>query len=375
VLAPDPTNSVAQLTAVFNANTAITAWVQALENAVIPPLDPVPDWYNPLNQALKTSQKNSTSWLSSTSPQIHSAISQSFIDYANLFFNTVTPLSNLVAQIKTNGKGVPTAGQQSELQSLVQLLLDQANKGLVKTTDLMTLISNYSTQMNSDRNTLLTALNGAIATQSADQEKIQQVQLQINALLEKIALKSADVSGKNISAGTGLVSVVVGMTFGIVLSGGVVALGSFASAVISIGVAAVMSEIYSDEVAEDYKQLVVLMGELSEDQMQLAMVNGVISNMQTLLNQNDQALRAFSSFLDVWNFAVYQLQSLLVVLAQPQINVQLIPDLNSLSDAVTAWQAIFKFSQDVQNATLLSAPPISFPKAVVNPGLALVSSQ
>jgi hypothetical protein len=62
------------------------------------------------------------------------------------------------------------------------------------------------------------------------------------------------------------------------------------------------------------------------------------------------------------------------VLAQPQIDVSKIPDLNDLDDAAKSWAQMAEFATKVQNATLTQQEPIQLPMVKTSsPQLRLVS--
>ena len=85
MLAPDPTGTISQLTLVLNANVAVTQWVMALEAASLPQLNPAPSWYTQVSAALTAAQNDSRGWLTTTGPDIQGEMTQTFINYANLF--------------------------------------------------------------------------------------------------------------------------------------------------------------------------------------------------------------------------------------------------------------------------------------------------
>ncbi|HVX29724.1 MAG TPA: HBL/NHE enterotoxin family protein, partial [Nitrolancea sp.] len=351
MLASNPETTINQLTSVFNSNNEITTWVHALENALLPILDPAPSWYTNVNGALETSQQHSMSWLTTTGPDIHAKLSQSFIDYNNIFQLIAPELKKLVGQIAQGGN-IPNAEQQQTLVTLVQQLQKQASASQSVVDQLLSAMMSYRTQMGTDHVTLSQAMAAAVAAEDDDREQIEQVQQQITALLQKLSADSTKATNSEVSYGTAIFSVIVGFTFGLVATGGLLALGGFAAAILSVASGVTFNQIYSNDVSKDLDELTNLMSELADDKQQLAMVQGVITSLQSLVDSNDEALQTFSSFSDIWDWTVYGLDYLLVVLAQPQIDVSKIPDLNDLDDAMAAWQKMADYATKVQNATL-----------------------
>lgn len=373
MLASNPETTINQLTSVFNSNNEITTWVHALENAVLPILDPAPSWYTNVNSALETSQQHSMSWLTASGPAIHAKLSQAFIDYNNIFQLIAPQLKKLAGQIAQNGN-IPSAEQQQLLTTFVQQLQKQATASQTAVGQLLSAMMTYRTQMGTDHVTLSQALAAAVASEDEDREKIQQVQQQITAILQKLSVDSTKATNSEVSYGTAIFSVIVGFTFGLVATGGLLALGGFAAAILSVASGVTFNQIYSNDVSKDLEELTNLMSDLADDKQQLAMVQGVIASLQSLVDSNDDALQTFSSFSDIWDWTVYGLDYLLVVLAQPQIDVSKIPDLNDLGDAMAAWQQMADYATKVQNATLTQQEPIQLPMVKTsNPQLRLVS--
>jgi hemolytic enterotoxin HBL len=373
MLASNPENTINQLTSVFNSNNEITTWVHALENAVLPILDPAPSWYTNVNGALETSQQHSMSWLTASGPAIHAKLSQSFIDYNNIFQLIAPQLTKLVGQIAQNGN-IPSAEQQQMLTAFVQQLQKQAATSQSAVGQLLSAMMTYRTQMGTDHVTLSQALAAAVESEDEDREQIEQVQQQITAILQKLSVDSTKATNSEVSYGTAIFSVIVGFTFGLVATGGLLALGGFAAAILSVASGVTFNQIYSNDVSKDLEELTNLMSDLADDKQQLAMVQGVIASLQSLVDSNDDALQTFSSFSDIWDWTVYGLDYLLVVLNQPQIDVSKIPDLNNLDDAVKAWAQMADFATKVQNATLTQQEPIQLPMVKTSsPQLRLVS--
>lgn len=351
MLAPDPTTTTQQLTNIFNSATLVTTWAQALGNARLPALTPQPSWYDSINGSLVKSQQNSLSWLTTSGPQVMAQVSQSFIDYANYFTPAATQLGTLITQIQQAGN-IPTADQQAQLQAVVNQLYTRATAGQSAVQNQLAALSAFRMQMGSDHDALAAAVTAALAQADTNREAIAQVQLKIASIQQKIAALTTQANASTFSTGTTMAGMVISFTFGLALSGGTLALGGFAVAVLSIAAAAVKSEIFGSKLAQDYAELTTLMGNLADDQQQLAMVQGVLSNLSSLLDTNDEALANFTAFTTAWDMTVQALEYLGVVLAQPQIDVSKIPDLLALPATSTNWQQIATFAQQVQNAPI-----------------------
>ena len=361
MLAPDVTTAQQQITDTFNSNASITAAVHSLENTVLQTLTPTPSWYTTINTALQTSQQQSMSWLLQTSPSIFATATQSYIDYANIFATTQEAMQNIVNQISTT----PTAQQQALLTTFVQTLLNTAQKNLTACSSLQTQMTTFRTQMQTNQSTISTAVTAALADEGQIAAQIQATQTQIDSLMQQFTKYSTMASSSTISFGTSTFSLVISLTFGLALSGGTLGIATLAAAAISIGTALTESIIYTDDVKQLVSNISSQLETLGQEQVQLAMVQSVVTSLDTLMSTNEAALETFSDLTTIWNEVVDDLQWMLVVLAQPQIDITKIPALNSLAATNTAWQSISQFATQAQTCPLNSPPVVQLPQATI----------
>jgi hypothetical protein len=355
-MAPNATATINHLTDMLNSNNAITQWVNALEASLLPALSPQPSWYAEISGVLQSSQLHSQQWVASLGPNIQSEVPQTYINYYDMFSNVVPPLTSLVGQIGTNTPpNIPNAAQVRELQEYVGALLAKAEAQLATVQGLQQGTLAFRTLMAGDHGSLASALLAALAQETQAAAAIQQVQLQIQALQEEIATLSQDATSADLSSGKALGGLVVG----IVVAGGEIALGDSAAGVIGFVNSLHQGSVETRQVTADQQQLAALLQQLANDQQQLGILQGIIVTLEKLLERNDAALDTFSGMGDSWAFTVYGLQYLLVVLAQPQIDVSSIPDLNDLSASLSAWQQIESFATDVQDAVCQQQPVVS----------------
>src|SRR5262249_18386106 len=63
----------------------VTGDCHGIANTIIHPIDPVPDWYEPLNNNLNTAKVHANDWLVTLGPQISSTIPTQIIDFNSTF--------------------------------------------------------------------------------------------------------------------------------------------------------------------------------------------------------------------------------------------------------------------------------------------------
>jgi Bacillus haemolytic enterotoxin (HBL) len=366
MLAPDTSAAEAQITSNLNAEAALTNWALALENCVLPQLTPAPSWYTAISSSLQTAQQNASSWVTSTGPQVFAGSTQAYINYANVFGPASTSMSTIVNAILKNG-GTPTAAQVAQLTTYVNALLELAQTNLASATTWQADINALSAQIATQQTAISNAIAAAVAEEGSDAAQIAAIQQQISGLMQQLASETTAANDSSISAGTGVASLLWGLTFGLALAGGTLGVGVVVGAVLSIGSAIGSEVLYDAEVQQTIANITALLGPLSADQVQLAMLQGMVTTLQTVSGSGTSALESFADFADVWAETADDLSWLLVVLAQPEIDVSTIPALNDLADANTAWQAIATFAQDAQNVTI-QQPSTVFPMpATVTP--------
>ena len=183
--------------------------------------------------------------------------------------------------------------------------------------------------------------------------------------MQQFTKYSTMASSSTISFGTSTFSLVISLTFGLALSGGTLGIATLAAAAISIGTALTESIIYTDDVKQLVSNISSQLETLGQEQVQLAMVQSVVTSLDTLMSTNEAALETFSDLTTIWNEVVDDLQWMLVVLAQPQIDITKIPALNSLAATNTAWQSISQFATQAQTCPLNSPPVVQLPQATI----------
>lgn len=371
MIAPDLLAAQNQITNTFNANATTTSWVHSLENCVLPLLTPAPSWFTDLNAALKSAQENAMSWLQETSPKLFSASTQSYIDYANTFKVTVGPgatqtLSSLVTEIQAAGN-IPTAQQQQLLTVMVQALLKVATAQQAIAVDLQAQMDTFRQQTLADHQLIENGVASAVQETSQDSAKIQALQNSIQELMLQLTADNTKVANSNVSYGSAIFSTVIGLTFGVAMSGGMLGIGVVIGAVISIGSALTSDIIYTDALKQDIANISALLSQLPQAEQQLVLAQSIVSNLEALSETNDAALQTFANLTDIWASTVDDLEWLLVVLAQPQIDVSKIPALTSLTAANGVWQNVLSFATQAQNLSLQQTPVLTLPSATIIP--------
>lgn len=372
MIAPDTDTARQQITDTFNANAANSSWVHGLENCVLPVLTPQPDWFADLNAKLKTAQANASDWLTKTSPALFAASTQSYIDYANSFDVTVgsagstggTTLAGLVATVRAAG-GKPTPAQQQQLATLAGALLQVAKTQLASATALQARVDAFRTLALADRKLISDGIAAAVQAAGEDSAKIAALQASIQQLMLQFTADNTKVDNADISYGSAIFSTIIGLTFGLVASGGMLGVGVVIGAVISIGSAISSAIVYTEALKQDIANICNLLDQLAVPEQQLALTQGIIGNLNMLASSNEDALEAFTDLTGLWSATVYDLTWLTVVLAQPSIDLNTIPALTSLEDARQAWSDMRTFATQAQSLSLQQPVQLVLPEATV----------
>jgi len=351
MLAPTVTDTEDQIVDVFNSNGALTAAVHALENTVLMTLPDNPSWYTTIESELKSAQSQSTSWLTNTSPTLYATATQSYIDYANLFGPAAGDMETLVEQIQTAGN-IPSAAQQSTLSELVQKLLSTASAQQSACAALQTEVNSLLSTLTTLQSEINTAINDGLSDEELDVEAIQDTQDDIDELMIKMTKKSTKAGEASFSANTDSVSAVASLTFKLAASEGELGPAVIGTMIYS-DVELTLDVIYTDEVHDIVKKINADLATLQAEEMALALTQSVVTNLESLLDTIDAALETFTDLTTIWNEVVDDLTWMMVVLAQPQIDVSKIPALLDLSDAASAWSTISQY------ATWAQTQPIS----------------
>jgi hypothetical protein len=133
----------------------------------------------------------------------------------------------------------------------------------------------------------------------------------------------------------------------------------FGIALLGFGADIIIDAETQAQVQSDLSQIQALRPQLSADELQLGLMQGIVANLLNLADGIEAALTTFDDFDDTWSFANYGINYLLIVLAQPQIDISKIPDLNDLSDAAAAWKRMADFATKVLNVTVTQQQPVT----------------
>ena len=218
----------------------------------------------------------------------------------------------------------------------------------------MTAMGNYRTQMEADFAALKTALASALPQEAQDRALVQQVQTQIQSIELTLAADNEAATSATIDTSDDMNAMVVGLMLPLEFDP-----VGFGIALLGFGADIIIDAEAQAQVQSDLSQIQTLSTQLSADQLQLGLMQGIVANLQNLADGIEAALTTFDDFDDTWSFANYGLNYLLVVLAQPQIDIGKIPDLNDLSDAAAAWQKMADFATKVLNVTVTQQQPVT----------------
>ncbi len=327
-------------------------WATTLVNSHLPPMTPAPDWYEEIHSKLQSSKQYAETWLNNDMPsKIFASMTDPFIEYAEDFKTVAASLQPILDKIAAQNN-IPTDEQVQDLTEAIGALQQETATNNATVQSEMKSLAAFKTQMQESLAALDTALKSALPAEAADRAAVQQVQTQIQSAEISLAALSQSATDATVDTENAMIGMVVGLAF----SAGFDPVG-FGIALLGIGVDFAIDAETEDRVISDLNQIEALNKQLSADQMQLGLMQGICSNLEQLSKGIESALTTFDDFDDTWSFANYGLTYLLVVLAQPQIDISKIPDLQDLSDAIDAWDQVKAFAEKTQNAVVSQLTP------------------
>lgn len=371
MLAPNPLDAIQQMTDLVNTRASVAGWNQALLNCVIPPLSPLPDWYTKINGLITAAQSDASLWVNNQGPEAFATLTQGYVDYSNRFDATVAALQPLVsAALSTAGQ--PTPAQLKSMQILVSALKTTADQIQQRTSAVLAQLRKSRAGIEDMHQTLSEALEKAQAQAGEDAQKIESLRRKVADIQSSIAVLSSKVSADDIGAGKSMVTGVIGLTFGLGISGLTLGVGTIAALVVAVAGSAVSSVMLSNQLKSQLNEYVELASSLAEEQMQLALVQSVIGSLSQLQEANSLGESSATTATALWENTSSSLEWLLVVLDQPQIDVTRIPALNDLNQAAVVWRRIAGFAQQSQDVQL-TMQTIPLPETVIAPKLSSVA--
>lgn len=345
-LAPDTDTAQQQLTTSLNANTVITAYCHALQNAVVRPLDGQGDWYNEFNANLKLAQDHAQTWVDTLGPAVFATIPQTIINYSNTFI----PGTNDILQILSQISGVPTPQQQQQINDLINAILVTLQDQQKTLTDTYTDLQNFMNTVQSDHTALLSGQNSAQNQVLIDQTQLAKIQAKINSIQQQIQSDSQKALISEIGLGVAIFVTVCAIAL-TVATGGLAAPIAIAVGVVGIGAAIAGTVIFSKEVSKDFDDLYAEQQELTDEQAQVSALSGITNSINTLVQANEAATLALSDVLKTFSVLEQKLQSVVTDLKNAEApDIPAIIETLDLQAAQTAWGQLVTFAQNMQES-------------------------
>jgi hypothetical protein len=343
-LAPDTTTAQTQLTTTLNANTVITAYCHALQNAVVQPLDGQGSWYDTFNASLKIAQGHAQTWVNTLGPAVFATIPQTIINYSNTFI----PGTNDILQILSEIQGVPTPQQQQQINDLINAILVTLQDQQKTLTSTYTDLQGFMNTVQSDHTALLSGQNSAQNQVLIDQTQLAKIQAKINSIQQQIQSDSQKALISEIGLGVAIFVTIAAIAL-TVATGGIAAPIAIAVGVIGIGAAIAGTVIFSKEVSKDFDDLYAEQKELTDEQAQVSALNGITTSINTLVQANEAATTALSDVLKTFSVLEQKLQSVVTDLKNAEApNVPAIIESLDLQAAQTAWGQLVTFAEGMQ---------------------------
>ncbi|HVB63346.1 MAG TPA: HBL/NHE enterotoxin family protein [Nitrolancea sp.] len=346
-LAPDTTGTQTQLTTTLNANTVITAYTHALQNAVVQPLDGQGSWYSTFNANLKLAQQHAQVWIDTLGPEVFATIPQSIINYSNTF----TAGTNDILQILGEIQGVPTPQQQQNINDLINAILVTLQQEQLTLTNTYTQLQAFLTTVQGDHTALLSGQNSAQAQVQIDQTQLAKIQAKINSIQQQIQSDSQKALISEIGLGVAIFVTIAAIAL-TVATGGIAAPVAIAVGVIGIGAAIAGTVIFSKEVSQDFDDLYAEQKELTDEQAQVSALTGITTSINALVTANEAATQALSDVLDTWSVLEKKLQSVVTDLQNAEAaDVPAIIEALDLQAAQLAWSQLVSFANGMQTSS------------------------
>ena len=185
-----------QLANSFNANNAVMAYVQGIENAVLPAIDNPPAWFLSFQTAFTNVLIHADGWFPIAASLV--SIPTSISGYGLAFSANVILINSYVSVLNTNPTDqAAITGLQTTLQTMIAAINGYSQIAVAN----QTTITNFITTLQTDATTMATAVTNALATIDVDDAAVAQFQTDINNLNAQIATWHKVLTAAEIAAG------------------------------------------------------------------------------------------------------------------------------------------------------------------------------
>jgi non-hemolytic enterotoxin B/C len=346
--------------AAVNANSTVLSYVNALTNSPLPQLPGTPpSWWTTFVDAYPAVQANALEWVNSVSPNLTS-IPQSIINYNALFQQNVNYANQYVSGLIQNPND---QAYQTSLANVLTMLSTSVVGQQTTASGFMTMIDTFASNLSSDQTTLTNAVNSAAGTIGVDDQQIQKLNNDIQALQSEIATWNQYVLASQI----GLVVSIFVSIVGVIIAFASFGFGAVLVGVGLLGVGASIAGwvVYEKKVQTAQQQVNTDAANLNTLTQQAAVLTTMNSSLSNIITLSQAAQQTVESIVTQWQTLQNDISSVVtdITNAQSDLTSADYSQLQSeLEDASNDWATLQSAAQGLADITYtVSNTPVSIP--------------
>ncbi|MFZ2470307.1 MAG: hypothetical protein WAW52_00040 [Methanothrix sp.] len=343
------------LTMQLNSLGSDLSWAHALMNVGIAKIEPEPLWHIRATDHIKGCQNICNEWIRSTFPEILAKIPYTLLDFSDFFLSSVPIIQDIA---KKSYQTQLSETDRKTLKDIFQEMIRRVDSYILYFNNALTSLDDYSTKTEDFYSKLEDDSKFAIAEAQRIDSKIAEINGRLSILQKNLAEVSTKASVGQISEGTSMFSMVISLTFGLALSGGVLSLGGFAAGALSIGVGLVTTSIYTEQIVNNLNKICEVISELSDQEKQIAILQGIISTFENLSNGHANLKANIVSMNVHWLLMQEKIQNIIQLLEQPVVYIEKVNELSNILLAKNEWMKLEKFAKNIQAAIVVPPDPL-----------------
>ncbi|HAA56447.1 MAG TPA: hypothetical protein DCE42_16900 [Myxococcales bacterium] len=309
-------------------------------------LDPVPDWFDGLDQKLKDSQGVAGDWLNNLGPSIAGGVPAKVVSYST----TYQALSASIQKIADEHPNAQGADNQyvKEVHSLVEGLEGSVSDILKQIDETATQMTDWGKRLQKAHDALS---DGATSIQAAEtdlQTDIDKMNNAISNLRSAIHKENIAIAASAGGIGLGLLLTVVGIALA-PETGGTSLLVAAGGGLLVVG-GAVTWGVMQHKINEQFDEIGKDQKELEADKRQLVALQGLATAAKGAVDYMEQAQTYLTEFRTEWSTFQQEITSVKDKLQKADESLQVIVSAAFTQAALNEWLDAEKFANQIATA-------------------------
>jgi len=359
MLAPDKNTAIAGLAGLIQHNARAMLWARLVSTTVLPPLEKPPAWYEEVKTRLGGAAIEAEAWLTDSGPRLFAEVAQANLDYGRTFAEVATELEKAVGPARAARRPL-TAREKEDALALADALRDAARDSRARIKAHAVALDQFRAGMvkrQGDLSRFRTMVQQSRGNISA---AIRTVEQEVGSLRQVLAANEVKFDDAQMSFATGTMGIIYAVTVAPVFAAGTISAG-VALSVAMLGLTIWKLESYTQVLHENSGKLNAALSKIGASEYEALLLSGIVDTISTLDHAAERADGVLASLSATWDQTVSDVDGLRQALTPSEVDLDRLPQLQTMGMAAATWAAILKVAESIQDLrfetrTIMSKP-------------------